>query len=242
MKAEKCKSLSVVKEFSRFAHQYDRHNEIQSKVAARLIERLPDSSYRSILDLGCGSGELYKHILHQDICVEHYTALDSSPEMLRLHPSASNVTKICANFNDVQFYKHLPQTAFDIILSSSALQWSENLTSTLEQVSLLSPRFYGVLFTSGTFKTLHKTASISSPIYSVSQVEDAFTRCYAKLRFEVHTYTLSFASVRDMFRYIKRSGVSSGERYLSYLQTKRLMREYPLDHLEFEVVFIEASQ
>ena len=44
-----------------------------------------------------------------------------------------------------------------------------------------------------------------------------------------------------MFRYIKKSGVSSGEKKLSYAETKQLMETYPLDHLEFEVLFVEAE-
>jgi malonyl-CoA O-methyltransferase len=45
-----------------------------------------------------------------------------------------------------------------------------------------------------------------------------------------------------MFRYIKQSGVSGGERKLSYTQTKQLMENYPLKYLEFEVLFIEARK
>ena len=41
-----------------------------------------------------------------------------------------------------------------------------------------------------------------------------------------------------MFKYIKGSGVSGSRKVLDYKQSKRLFREYPLDYLEFEVVFI----
>jgi len=44
-----------------------------------------------------------------------------------------------------------------------------------------------------------------------------------------------------MFRYIKKSGVSGGEKQLSYKQIKHLMKAYPLDYLEFEVLFIKAD-
>ena len=43
-----------------------------------------------------------------------------------------------------------------------------------------------------------------------------------------------------MFNYIKKSGVSGGEKQLTYMQTKQLMKSYPLDYLEFEVLFVEA--
>jgi malonyl-CoA O-methyltransferase len=44
-----------------------------------------------------------------------------------------------------------------------------------------------------------------------------------------------------MFRYIKKSGVSGGEKQLSYKQMKMLMEKYPLNYLEFEVLFVEAT-
>jgi malonyl-CoA O-methyltransferase len=44
-----------------------------------------------------------------------------------------------------------------------------------------------------------------------------------------------------MFRYIQKSGVGGGERKLGYKKMKRLMEEYPLDYLEFEVLFVQAK-
>ena len=43
-----------------------------------------------------------------------------------------------------------------------------------------------------------------------------------------------------MFRYIKRSGVSGGVGVLNYREMKNIMKNYPLDYLEFEVLFIKA--
>jgi len=41
-----------------------------------------------------------------------------------------------------------------------------------------------------------------------------------------------------MFKYIKRSGVSGGKKQLNYKQMKKIMQNYPLDYLEFEVLFV----
>lgn len=43
-----------------------------------------------------------------------------------------------------------------------------------------------------------------------------------------------------MFDYIKKSGVSGGEKRLTISQTKKLIKEYHLDYLEFEVLFVIA--
>ncbi len=233
---------TVIKEFSRFAHQYDKHNEIQAKVATRLVEKLPKKYYPSILDIGSGSGEVYKNIMNNNISFDDFTAFDSSENMLTLHPQNKNIKKVCGNFNQKYFTEHFDAKHYDLVLSSSALQWSNNLDFTLSKISMLSKTFYASMFTSNTFKTLHTLAKVNSPIYSAKELEQCILKYYPEVKFELHSYTLYFDSVREMFRYIKRSGVSSGEKKLSFKETKALMLTYPLDYLEFEVLFIEAKK
>jgi len=231
----------VVQEFSRFAHKYDTYNMIQAKVATRLIGKLPKISYKNIIDIGAGSGEVYKNLQLQKISVEKFLAFDSAQTMLAIHPDGKDITKVCGNFNDRDFVAKLPNHHYDLLLSSSALQWSSDLARTMQKLSLLSSTFYGAVFTSGTFKTLHTVAGVNSPIYDVTTVQSVLKQYYGEVHFEIHQYRLEFETTRDMFKYIKQSGVSSGERKLSYMQMKQLMESYPLNYLEFEVLFIEAK-
>jgi len=53
---------------------------------------------------------------------------------------------------------------------------------------------------------------------------------------------MNFESVHEMLRYIKHSGVSGGRKQLSYMQIKNLISIYPLDYLEFEVMFIKVRK
>jgi malonyl-CoA O-methyltransferase len=232
---------NIIEEFSRFAHQYDEYNTIQRQVAKKLISKLPLKEYSSIIDIGCGSGEVFKNLKKEHISFNSFVAVDSTQNMLNIHPQIVNLIKVCANFNTTDFLNTLPKDKYDLLLSSSALQWSRDLNLTLKSISSLSNTAYLSIFTSGTFKTLHKTANIKSPIYSLDELQKTISKYYKNVNFEVHTYSLSFNSVRDMFSYIKKSGVSSGEKKLSYKQMKRLMKNYPLNYLEFEVLFVEAK-
>lgn len=232
---------NVIEEFSRFAHQYDQYNIIQAKVAKILVDKLSLKNYNRILDIGCGSGEVFKNLKDREIHFNELTVFDSSSPMLEIHPTEESVIKICADFNDKNFLKTLSYPHYDLLLSSSALQWSNDLDFTLEKLSSLSTRFHAAIFTSGTFKTLHREAHISSPIYSAQTLKEKILKHYTDVSFELHHFTLSFSSTREMFRYIKKSGVSSGEKKLTYKETRQLMETYPLDHLEFEVLFVEAK-
>jgi malonyl-CoA O-methyltransferase len=231
----------VIKEFSRFAHQYDQHNEIQAQVAKTLISKLPTETFKNILDVGCGSGAVSKNLQATHYPYERLSVFDSSQEMLDIHPSSANIIKICGDFNTKHFKKMLGEKQYDLILSSSALQWSTDLDHTFSELATLSKNAHFAIFTSGTFKTLHKLANVNSPIYAAQTVEMHIEKYYSEAHFTLHRYTLSFDSVREMFRYIKKSGVSAGEKKLGFKETKRLMESYPLDYLEFEVLFVEAK-
>jgi malonyl-CoA O-methyltransferase len=231
----------AIKEFSRFAHQYNTYNVIQSEVAREVAKRVVPGDYSTIVDLGCGSGEVYKNLEKKTITFSRFIALDSSREMLSLHPSDNKIEKVHADFNVAQTFTDLGK--FDsqaLLLSSSAIQWSKDLDFIFGQLSKMAPKVHLAIFTANTFKTLHQTAKVRSPIYSADILRESIVKYY-DARFEEKEYRLSFNSVREMFNYIKKSGVSGGEKQLGYTQIKELMATYPLDYLEFEVLFVEAT-
>ena len=232
--------MRAAQEFSRFAGTYGRHNRIQAQVAEKLISMLPKKRYGAVLDLGCGSGEVYRNLKARDIAFDHLTAIDISAEMLHRHPSEKSVTKIQGDFNCPDDLKFLSSQRYDLLLSSSALQWSSDLNLTLSVLSKLSEHFYFAIFTSGTFQSLHRSAGIISPIRSEALIKETVMMHYDAV-FETVRYTLQFDSVYKMLRYIKESGTSGGERRLSYAQMKQLLENYPLDYLEFEVLFVSPK-
>ena len=241
MLREKYEASKIIKEFARFAHQYDTYNVIQAEVAKALVDRLPIQKYASILDIGCGSGEVYKNVLKKEIQFETFIALDASKEMLDLHPTEAKIRKYTADFNETKTYDKVEILADEaLLLSSSSLQWSKDLDFVFSQLSKKSSKAYFAIFTANTFKTLHQTAELRSPIYSEKVLKEVIQKYY-QASFETQVYRLAFKTVRDMFNYIKKSGVSGGEQQLSYKQIKQLMRSYPLDYLEFEVLFVEAT-
>ncbi len=231
---------NVVKEFSRFADEYDNYNIIQAEVAKMLVEQLSSNTYSIIIDIGSGSGEVYKNIKRKNISFEQFVALDSSQEMLNIHPTGTNIKKICADFNLSSTFGMFTVKQNSVLFSSSALQWSEDLDFTLSRLSKKAARAHFAIFTSSTFKALHQVANITSPIYSEMELKETISKYY-QATYETRKYSLHFDSVLDMFRYIKKSGVSGGEKKLSYKQMKHLMKVYMLDYLEFEVLFVKAN-
>lgn len=227
--------MRVHEEFSRYAAQYGVHNVIQAKVAQKLAADTQDKP-RKILDLGCGNGTLFSHI---DWEMDTFTGVDFSESMLSHHPHASNVTLMLGNFNDPNLFEQLSSMSFDRIYSASALQWADDLDTAFKSIHALNSSVSLAIFTSGTFKTLYETAGLSPILKSSDEVIEIANRHF-DAQFEIVRYVLEFDTVREMFRYIKRSGVSGGRRVLDFAQMKALMQNYPLNYLEFEVVFITS--
>lgn len=225
--------MRVSVEFSKHASSYELHNVIQDKVAKKLLENI-DSKPQNILDLGCGSGAICKKIEWK---YEHFTGIDFAPGMLELHPKSKKIEAIYGDFNDATLFENLQTYSYDYIFSASALQWSQNLEDTFAAISRFNVSIALAIFTANTFKTLNERAALKSLLRSSDEINE-LQKKYFDAKFEVVNYQLEFDSTREMFGYIKQSGVSGSRKVLSFKETKKLMNEYPLNYLEFEVAFI----
>ncbi len=220
-------------EFSRRSQSYDSANIIQKKVAKRLVEGI-DFQARTILDLGCGSGAVFQHIAWP---ITRFVGVDKAANMCAIHPRASSVRIIRADFEEPNLYSELSRFApFDLIVSSSALQWAHDLSSLLDNITKLGERIAFAIFCEGTFRTIRKEANIPTFLPELKELENMLKSRFV-CRFEHWNERLYFPDNLSKFRYIKRSGVSGGERRLGYRETKKLILEYPLEYLEFEILF-----
>jgi malonyl-CoA O-methyltransferase len=226
--------MSVKNEFSKYANQYNSYNIIQQIVAKSIVRDIKDEPKR-ILELGCGSGQIIKYISWD---YDYYKAIDFSQNMCELHPKASNIEVKCFDFDSDDFFENIKKDKYDIVISSSALQWSKDLSKIIKAISSISPTIFAVLFTSNTFKTIQAITNNKSPILEEDSIKKAFSE-NCTCEFETIKYNLEFDNKKQLFDYIKKSGVS-GEGTLSFKDAKKLYKEYDLNYLEFEVIFIKA--
>ncbi|MCB4743276.1 MAG: methyltransferase domain-containing protein [Sulfurovum sp.] len=228
--------MKIQRAFSQNAKAYDQVNIIQKKVIQKLISKIEESPMR-LLDIGCGNGTFYNAVCWP---IEIFVGIDFAEGMLSLHPQPTSVNLLRRDFNMPNTFKGLESYHFDRIVSSSALQWATNLNKTLAQIAKLNVPVSFSIFTSNTFKTLHETAGLSPILRSKDEVISLLQK-YFSGKIEILHYTLEFTSVREMFRYMKRSGVGASRNTLCYKEMKKLMREYPLHYLEYEVVILHEQ-
>lgn len=227
--------MSVKNQFSKYAKEYQNHNIIQQIVAKSLVRELNFKPKR-ILELGCGSGQVFSHISWE---IDFYKAIDFSASMCELHPKASNIEVKCFDFDTQEFINEIKSDSYDIVLSSSALQWSKDLSKIIKHLSYITNEINAVLFTSNTFKTIQDITKIKSPILDEFSIKKAFSK-YFKCEFETIMYKLEFDDKKELFDYIKKSGVSGGNTSLDFKEAKKLYKEYNLNYLEFEVIFVKT--
>ena len=216
------------RQFSRFAAQYDDHNIVQREVARTLVSKIKNRP-KTILDLGCGTGAVFKN-LHWD--VETFIGVDASEAMCQAHPAPLHVRIIHDSFDNPSLFER----PVDLIVSSSALQWAKDLPALFEKIAHGGKQCALAIFTCKTFETLHQMTGYTSLLPQSKELEALFMKHFQG-EFEVRRYRVEFPDTLSLLRYIKRSGVSGGEKVVSVTKLREVIARYPHDYLESEVFF-----
>ena len=209
--------------FEKFAHKYSEYNIIQKKIIKKYLPFLSSK----IIDLGCGSEGLCKYKNF-----DFYLGIDNSENMLKLNPC--NTLKL--DFNTKECFEIIKNLDFDQVVSFSALQWTKDLNFVFNEIKKLDKDYILAVFTSNTFKTLHQYLNVKSPIFSEDEILKASKILKPKV-IEKLNYKMSFNSPKEMFDYIKFSGVK-GDIQCPIKNLKKFFRDFPINFLEFEILVL----
>ncbi|ADH86892.1 alpha/beta fold hydrolase [Desulfurivibrio alkaliphilus] len=125
----------IRRRFSRAAATYDANAEIQGQTLELLAGRLPpDQEVKSVLELGCGTGNWTRRLL-DGLPRAHITALDFSEEMLRQArekcPPSPRLELLCREGED---FLAANRQLFDLITANATLQWFADLPRSLAMI------------------------------------------------------------------------------------------------------------
>lgn len=212
---------SPANRFSAAAASYDRQATVQRTVAARTLALAPPRPPpRRILDIGCGTG-----LLTSRLCRKwpraRVTAADLSPVMIQ------HARKRLKRPHRIQWltgdFRRLPLSGpFDLVASSSALQWMLPLVPVFRKIRrLLSDRGCLVfsLMIRGTLRELHAARrSISPSKIPRQRLPDRNTVLEAlkatglnALRVRRETLRATHASAAVLLRRLHALGVTGGD-------------------------------
>ena len=226
--------MSIKNEFNKNANSYSTYNIIQKEVAKDLISLITNRP-KKILDIGCGDGEVYKQINWN---IDYFIGIDFAKNMCLSHPRSKSVKVLNLDFNHHQSFDVLKQYSFDIAISSSALQWANDLDFVIKSIKNIAPTFALSIFTSNTFKELHNQLCINSPIPSKKEILKAIQNNLENAKILEKKYTLNFDFTKDLLLYIKKSGVSSGAKLTSLASLRDIIKKNTIKQISAEVIFV----
>lgn len=123
----------IAESFSRAAVSYDSVAQLQRRIGHNLLSDLTQSSAEVVLDLGCGTG-YFSPLLTEQLKPQQLICCDLALGMLeyaRQTRVTPNTLWLCGDA------EHLPlaDNSVDLIFSSLAIQWCEDLPALFSEVS-----------------------------------------------------------------------------------------------------------
>lgn len=210
---------NIDKHFSRAARTYDDVAFAQKAIASELASLLPkdrgaQAKPLNILEIGCGTGLFTSYILELFPDAE-IDALDLSSSMIARAVEKFSASKI--NFIEKDFREFKTEKRYDLILSSSTLQWLD-LEPTFKKVAeLLNPKgkFLASIICKGTFSELHELrreiAPQKIPRKNLPEVSEILTALpFPPAAHYQKEFKVYYPSAVDFLQSIRKLGITGG--------------------------------
>jgi len=216
--------------FSKSSKSYQEYSYVQREIAKYLIEKI-DYKAKKIVDLGSGDGAIRKFI---DWELDKFLAIDFSKEMLGLHQNGGEIQFFQADFDKDLVFEKIAKENYEILISSSALQWSKDIGKLFKNLEKLQIPIYLAIFTDKTFRELHKYFGIDSPIISTNNI----LKNSNGYRYEIIEKKIEFQNSIDILKYIKNSGVSGGGNRVSNRKIRKFVDSNQIRSLTLEILYL----
>jgi len=202
----------IARHFSRAAHAYTSHDEIQQILGQRLMQYLSEPSGR-IADIGCGPASLYQPLRALG---DHYVGIDVATEMVAVarRKLQRTDTVLLADAESLP----LQTACVDVCFANMSLQWCANLIQAITEMKrVLTPQGQAAfnLPLEGSFNELQQswrqlddmphTQPFKSLNTVLSQIEQAGITGY---HYAVIEHTQWFADLKSLMRSIKGVGAN----------------------------------
>lgn len=207
--------------FARAAETYDASVNVQPLVIDALTKLLPKTKAKSILEIGCGTGRFTTRLAG---CYPRSTiqAIDFCPQMIEVAMRKWSGSAVDWLVADGETFEPPPGTRFDLVTSSGALQWFDDLGAALARMrTWLTPHGHLVfaIFGPQTFAELRRVwhaVSDHPPELPAARFADApklqalLRPHFPKLSIDRRTFTQSHPSLLDLLRHLHSTGANGG--------------------------------
>ena len=196
----------------RFEHSfstYDEHAVVQRDMAEKLADYIFAScgeNYKQVLEIGCGTGFLTKHIMN-DFKIKKLLINDISPEVIGyIEKIAPYCNFLIGDMENIVF-----DTKFNIVTSNAAFQWAEDLQSMINRFSHVLKADGVLAFTTFGEQNFEQITKISNKKLMYKNLEE-LTPMFSDFEVRIlkeEVINLEFNSPVDVLRHIKGIGANA---------------------------------
>lgn len=248
---------TIKRNFSRYAHCYDRYAAIQNRCAQQLISKVTKRCFAKILDIGCGTGN-FTSILRDSFPLAEIKAIDISPQMIKVAKQKLKGKKVEFIAADAETFDF--KEKFDLISSNAAFQWFQDLKATCRRYASILSQGGCILFSTfgpRTFFELNKSLSdfygkdlplSAAGFPSAAEINAILSDSFYGVTLEEVVYKEKYASLSDLLNNIKYcgsrgNGYAAGKFWLpaAMRQIEKLYRKNFNDiEATYQIFFCEA--
>lgn len=204
------KSL-VERRFAARLSSYNRYASVQNQICEYLgvlADKYVSKEVKKVLEVGAGTGFLTATIMPKFPLAKWYVN-DITPEVRRFIDSinvSSDLTYVFGDAEHIEFEEDL-----DLVISSSAVQWFDNLERFISKLSITQDGFL-ILSSFGeqNFQEIYQTIGVGLKYKSLEELTTIVKGCkFDILHAEQQQIILEFDTPIDVLKHIKMTGVNS---------------------------------
>ncbi|WP_180762993.1 methyltransferase domain-containing protein [Helicobacter sp. 11S02596-1] len=205
---------------------------MQNLVASKLLKTLGLQRIDSLIDIGCGSGNIAYAIDKIGIYVNDFIGIDIADTMLASHPKAlpciQNISLFCQDFETFSFQ------AYDVGIAASSLQWASDLESVLKRIAGSCAQVAFGIYTNKSLSSLHSFLGTASPLRDEKTLREILGK-YFNGKVWLEYVKQDFTSRTDFLKHLKYLGLLGGG-VLGYTEAKRFRENVPYACAEYEIL------
>lgn len=222
----------VALRFAQAGQSYVAHAIVQKQIAQHLfdlIRKYCPKQFNQVFEIGCGSGNL-SHLLLENVQVNHLVLNDLYSEIQQHFPSNSKIKYLLGDIEQTEFPQHI-----DLIASSSALQWVQNLDDIFQKaLQNLNPQAYFCFSTFGQ-QNLQEIKALTGQgldYLAIENIRDKLLKNgFEILHLSEQISHLCFEQPKRILQHLKATGVTATAS--NFRWTKQSLAEFYLNYQQF---------
>lgn len=235
----KIDSLSIAQRFAKAGQSYHQQAVIQKKIAAQLVQFMQQHLTQHIsghyLEIGCGSGYLSQLLLdeHSYFQPELYFCNDLYDEVQQHFAIDSRLNWLIGDIEKLTLPNNLR-----LIVSSSALQWMQDIDALLAKMHAALARESYLCFSSFSLDNLKEIKALTGQglaYLSLEQWQDKLLQQgFEVVLLQEQIETIYFSHPLDVLKHLKATGVTATAQ--QYRWSKHSLQQFYQNYEKFSVL------